>query len=267
VKSGISAYFQLIYRELDSYATWLPGTAVAVGDIGWVSANGSFIKTGELAGRAHLPATKELGEPPSTISTSGSVSFSAGADVRASDVVKYVADIGASVEVSFANETAAALILEDVIRREFADIQPVRELMTVMLADGKLEPNEIVVAYVKQAASGVIATSHNAESDVRGSVDAGLGGVIEVAKVGGRLQVVRQRGSQTTTVAEPGKPLTPMYRALAFHRNRAWWSFWRSTLEIRSTIAVRSFADPADDVHKILSDRPSLAVPRGETGE
>ena len=265
VQPGVRAYFDLIYQELDCYGTWLPGTGVAIGDIGRISQSGTFLRTGSLSGRAQLPPTLETAEPPQTISTRQSVTFSAGAEIHATDVAQAIAAADGKLDISFSNAMAAALILEDVTRYEFAEEQPVRDLMRTLLDAGRIADDEVVVTYVKKAVSGVIATSFDGTRGTDDSVSAGLNlGTMSLARIGGRLKVVAQRGSQTVVTAEPGRPLTPVYRALAFRRNRAWWSFWRSSLELRPVIPVRSFAGDESEPGAILGDRPSLAVPRGQ---
>jgi hypothetical protein len=86
-------------------------------------------------------------------------------------------------------------------------------------------------------------------------------GVLKVARVGGHLEAVAQHGSQTVVTAEESRPLTPVYRALAFRRNRRWWSFWHSWLEVRPVIPTRSFAFDLADPDDILPGLPSRAVP------
>lgn len=265
VHSGARAYFDLIYGELDCYGTWLPGTGIAIGDIGRISENGTFMRTGNLSGRAQLPPTLDTAEPPQTISTRQSVSFNAGADIHAADVTQAIASAGGKVDISFSNAMAAALILENVTRHEFAEEQPVRDVMKTLRDAGRLADDEVVVTYVKEAGSGVVATSFDATTGTDDSARAWLNlGTMSVARVGGQLKVVAQRGAQTVVTAEPDRPLTPVYRALAFQRNRAWWSFWRSSLQLRPVIPVRSFGDDEPEPGAILGDRPSLAVPRGQ---
>jgi hypothetical protein len=265
VQAAVRAYFDLIYQELDCYGTWLPGTGVAIGDIGRISQSGTFQRTGSLSGRAELPPTLAVAEPPQTISTRQSVTFSVGGDVHATDVVQAIAAADVKLDVSFGDATAAALILEDVTRHEFAEEQPVRDLMKTLLAAGKIADDEVVVTYVKEAGSGVVAASFDGTKGTDDSASAGLNlGTMSLARVGGRLKVVARHGAQTVVTAEPGRPLTPVYRALAFQRNRAWWSFWRSSLELRPVIPTRSFGDDEPRLDAILGDRPSLAVPRGQ---
>lgn len=266
MKSGLRAYFDLIYSELDAYATWLPGTGVAVGDIGRISKNGSFMRTGDLGGRAHLPRTRRKQEPSQTVSTSGGVTFSAGADIRTGEVLRVLAAADARLDITFQRMTSAALILQDVVRHEFIDERQVRTLMNSMFAANTLEPEEVVVTYVLEAGSGVVATTYDAQAGTDIEVDATLGkGAITVAKVGDLLSVISQHGSQTVATAERGKPLTPVYRALALRSNRHWWTFWRSWLEVQPVIPTRGLGGKATEPGDILADRPSLALPEGET--
>jgi hypothetical protein len=258
VTSGLKAYFELISREHDCYGTWMPGTPVALGDIGRISRNGSFERTGSLETRDTMPAARAQSEPDQTIATSGGVTFSAGGSVKADNVVEMLASAGATIDIAFARAGAAAMLLEDVTRHEFVDEQPVRAAMSRLLEAGRIDEDEVVVTYVKEAASGVIATTYDAQTGGDVDVNAALGsGVLTVAKVGGHLGVTSAKQSQTVVTAEPGKPLTPMYRALVFRRNRNWWSFWRSQIEIGSALPSRSFesADPGP----IAASRPSMA--------
>jgi hypothetical protein len=265
MKSGLRAYFDLIYRQLDCYATWLPGTGVAVGDIGRLSKNGSFMHTGTLAGRAHLPKTRERQEPSQTVSTSDGVTFSAGATVRTGEVASVLAAADARLDITFDRVMAAALILQDVVRHEFVDELPVRTLMKSMLAANTLEPDEVVVTYVLEAGSGVVATTYNARTGTDIEVDETLGNsVITVARMGGHLKIVSQSGSQTIAAAEEDRPLTPVYRALALRSNRHWWTFWRSWLEVQPVIPTLSRGGHVTAPGDILGDRPSLALPEGE---
>lgn len=263
MKSGLSAYFDLMFKNMDCYATWLPGTPVEVGEIGRVAEQGSFVHSGYLSERASLPPTHTRNYPPQTVSTTGSVKFSAGGDVETEQVIQALANANASVDVTFTDSEAAALLLQDASITEFTDEQPVREVMQSLLASGKIAPDEVVVTYVIEARSGVVATSYTAERDTNVKVSAEIGqGAIKVANVGGHLQVVSQQGSQTFASAVPGTPLTPMYRALAFRSNRKWWSFWRSTLGIASVVDTRSFGD--EDPTDVLTARPSRAVPESD---
>jgi hypothetical protein len=266
MKSGLRAYFDLIFSELDCYATWLPGTGVAIGDIGRISESGSFLRTGDLSNRAELPLTRTEQEPDQVVSTRGGVTFSSGASVKTDDVVQMLASAGATLDITFGGAAAAALIMREVVRHEFVDEQPVTALMASMLAAETLHPDEVVVTYVKEAGSGVVATTYDAQAGLDVEVDATVGkGALRIASVGGHLKVVSQLGSQTVVTADQGKPLTPVYRALAFRRNRRWWSFWNSWLEIKPVIPTRSFGIELADPDDILPARPSRAVRMGAT--
>lgn len=266
MKSGLRAYFDLIYSELDCYATWLPGMGVAVGDIGRISQNGTFMRTGDLGGRAYLPPIRKKQEPGQTVSTSGGVTFSAGADVGVGEVLRVLAAADARLDITFRRLTAAALVLQDIVRYEFDDERPVRTLMNSMFAANTLELDEVVVTYVLEAGSGVVATTYDAQAGTDIEVDTALGqGAITVAKIGGHLKVVSQRGSQTVATADQGKPLTPVYRALALRSNRHWWTFWNSWLEVQPLVRTRGWGGEATESGDILGDRPSLALPKGET--
>ena len=265
MKSGLRAYFDLIYRDMDCYATWLPGTPVAVGEIGKISRQGSFLHTGELRSRASLPPTRKQKVPPQTVSTTGGVTFSAGTDVQTHEAVQALATADAKLDITFRGVEAAALLLQDISLTEFVDEQPVRDLMRSMLAAGTLQPDEIVVTYVLEARSGVVATTYDAQKGTDIEVNAAVGkGAIQVANVGGHLKVVCATRFPNYRLGSRRKTPTPVYRALAFRSNRNWWSFWRRALELESVIPTQSFADQDREPTDILAGRPSLAVPEGD---
>lgn len=78
MESGLRGYFDLVFREFDCYATWLPGTGVQLGDIGRLTTGGCFERSGSLATRAEMPAARILEEPDQTVATTGSVNFGSG---------------------------------------------------------------------------------------------------------------------------------------------------------------------------------------------
>ena len=264
--SGLRAYFDLVYQESDCYATWLPGTPIALGEIGRISENGSFQRTGSVSGRAEMPPARSLAEPDQIIGTSGGVTFAAGGKVATEDVVDMLAAVDAKLVISFERSAAAAMVLQDVVRHEFEDERAVREVMRSLHAEGRIDEDEVVVTYVKSADSGVVATTFDAEKGVDVAIDARLGtGVLTLAKVGGQFQLASLKSSNTVVTAQVGRPLTPMYRALVFRHNRRWWSFWGTQLEIGSAIPSRHFGGPEDDL--IAPSRPSLVTLPADAGE
>lgn len=158
------------------------------------------------------------------------------------------------------------MVLERVRRHEFVDERPVRSIMMRLLEAQEIDTDEIVVSYVKEARSGVIATTHSAgksaEADVAGQAS---GAAITLARVGGQLKVTAANSSQTVVAAGPNRPLTPMYRALVFRHNRDWWSFWRSHIDIGSAIPAKRRSRSEDAM--IAAARPSLARPMEDDGE
>ncbi len=256
--SGLKAYFDLVYREHDCYATWLPGTPVALGEIGRITEKGAFQRTGSFRDRlGEMPLARTVEETDQTIASSGGVSFSAGGEVKTSHVVELLAGAGASMEIAFVRNEAAAMVLEDVRHHEFRDELAARKLMRRLREEQLIDDDEVVVTWVKEARSGVIASTYDAEKGADAALNAEVGqGQLTIAKIDGKLRVARLTSSQTVAEAEDGKPLTPMYRALVFKRNAPWWKFWSKQLEIRSATPGRTFAPPGMD-DGILPAQPS----------
>ena len=245
------AYLDLVSREYDCYATWLPGTKVAVGEIGYLSQGGAFIRSGDLHERAHYtPPTRVEREPPQTISTQTGVVFSTRAAVGAGQVLGVLADVGAQLDVTFHSADAAAMVLQRITRIEVVDERPVRDLMRHLAQQGTLGEHEVVVTWVLSAESGVVMSTHSNASAGHGALTAQIGpGSVRIANVDGHLTVITTTGSQTLAQAAPGVPLTPMYRVLVLRRNRQWWSFWRSHLEPRPGVPVqRMGTEGSDDI-------------------
>lgn len=112
----------------------------------------------------------------------------------------------------------------------------------------------------------MIATTHNAdrsaEADVAGQAS---GAAITLARVGGLLKVIASNSSHTVVAAGHYRPMTPMYRALVFRRNRDWWPFWQSYIDIGSAIPAKRRSRSEDAM--IAAARPSLARPAEDDGE
>ena len=265
VASGLKEYFDLVFREYDCYGTWLPGTGVALGDIGRITSGGAFQRSGNLATRAELPRSRVSDEPNQTIASASGVSFSAGGDVKVDQVAEAVLGAAAKLDITFARAGVAAMILEDVRRQEFQEEQDVRLVMQDLLRRNRIDEDEVVVTYIKEAVSGVIATTYDAGASRDVDVSAQLGsGTVTLSRVGGLLKVASIKSSQTVVTAGPGRPLTPMYRALVFAQNRHWWSFWRSYIAIGSAIPTRKRGSGSNQ-DLIAAARPSLARPAAES--
>jgi hypothetical protein len=186
--------------------------------------------------------------------------------VSADEAVNVLADASAKLNITLARSGAAAMVLERVRRYEFVEERPVRSIMMGLLEAEEIEVDEIVVSHVKEARSGVIATTHSAEKSAGADVAAQAGGAaISLARVGGLLKVTAANSSQTVVAASQDRPLTPMYRALVFRHNREWWPFWRSYIDIGSAIPAMRRSHSEDAM--IAAARPSLARPVEDDGE
>jgi hypothetical protein len=203
-----------------------------------------------------MPPTHTSDEPNQTIATSGGISFTVDGKVAVDTTVK----VGAQLDITFTRAGAAAMVLEDVRRHEFDEEQQVRSLMWQLFDSRAIEQDEVVVTYVKEARSGVIATTYDAKAKTDVDVTAHPGaGSVTLARVGGLLQVASVRSSQTVVTAEPNRSLTPMYRALVFARNRNWWTFWRSHIAIGNAVPTRRSTGLTGGQDVIANARPSRA--------
>jgi hypothetical protein len=261
-QSGLRAYFELVYHQHDCYATWPPGSPVVVGDIGRLSENGSFLRSGSLATRAPgepLPGLYETSPANETLASSAGVTFSAGAVIETNQVVAALAGLGAKLDLTLSRADSAAMVLKEITERSFSDERPIRDLMSALRTTDEIDEDEIIVTWVREARIGVIATTCDSDAGGDMGIDAKAGpATITIANVAGHLTVASHHDAQTVAEAAEGRPLTPMYRALVFKRNHHWWSFWRSWLEIGSGIRTRDASEGGDDL--VASSRPSLVA-------
>jgi hypothetical protein len=136
-----------------------------------------------------------------------------------------------------AKQNSAALILEHVTRDQFRDERVIKQMMRELLAQGRIELDEVVVTHVLQAKSGIVAASSAQETQVGASAGADLGVTeFKIAKVKGNLEIASGKTTDTISYATRGRPLTPMYRALFFRGSREWPRFWRRLVSIDQLI-------------------------------
>jgi hypothetical protein len=232
-------YLRLVLDEFDCYGTWLPGTQVRVGEIGTLVGHGSFSHAAWLDKRADMPMpdVESAKEGTKHALVGATVTRAGGASVAAAQVLHALADASISLTMTLDKRSSAALILDQVTRHRFSDERVVREMMETLRRAGKIDLDEIVVTYVLESKSGLVAASSS--SDKAGEAEGGVGfGVsrLELAKVKGKLAISAGDVSDTTAVAKPREPLTPMYRALCFRGSRAWWHFWKKIYSAEALI-------------------------------
>ncbi|HEX7290987.1 MAG TPA: hypothetical protein VF250_07665 [Conexibacter sp.] len=268
-------YLRLVLDRFDCYGTWLPGTRVYVGEIGKLVGGGSFSHTGDIGERTGEapPAIIPVDEPPQQAMAGATASRSGGVSVKAGEILDALTDASASVTMRMAKRNSAALLLEQVTRRQFGDERIIRRLMETMLQKGLIDLDEVVVTYVLEAKSGIVATSSERELAGDATVEAGVGfSEFKLGKVRGRLAIVSGESSDTIAVAERNRPLTPMYRVLFFRGSRPWWHFWKkvysvealieASTSLRASRGIRATLAPPQEATGAVSgsSRPSLAL-------
>jgi len=230
-------YLQLVLERFDCYGTWLPGSRIQVGEIGRIVGGGSFDLTGDIEGRTQEPAppTIRIKEPPRQATAGATASREAGISLAAGEILDAIAKASASVQVKMDRRNSAVLILEEVTRRQFSDERTIRALMEAMQQRGLIELDEVLVTYVLEAQSGVVAASSSKETGGGSELELGLT-EFELGKVEGRLAITSGETSDTLVEATKGRPLTPMYRVLFFRGSRNWWNFWKKHYTIEALL-------------------------------
>lgn len=230
-------YLQLVLERFDCYGTWLPGSRIQVGEIGRIVGGGSFDLTGDVEGRTQEPPppTIRIKEPPRQATAGATASREAGVSLAAGEILDAIAKASASVQVKMDRRNSAVLILEEVTRKQFSDERTIRALMEAMRQRGLIELDEVLVTYVLEAGSGIVAASSSKETGGGSELELGLT-EFQLGKIEGRLAITSGETSETVVEAKKGRPLTPMYRVLFFRGSRNWWNFWKKHYTIEALL-------------------------------
>lgn len=241
------AYLRLVLEKFDCYGTWLPGTRVRVGEIGRLLGGGSFERTGDLNVRLRerpdlrrdLPRVRKEEQPPQEAMVAATVKRGARASVGVGQILQALSDASAAVTLEMAKHNSAALIMEGVKSSQFSDQRVIRRLMSAMRQSGLIDLDEVVITYVMEAASGVVAATSGDLGVVDGAVAGDLGvSKMKLVKLNGKLALSSSGSSETVAVAQRDTPLTPMYRAMSFRADRSWRKFWRKYYTVESLVRV-----------------------------
>jgi hypothetical protein len=232
-------YLQLVLDRFDCYGTWLPGTEIHVGEIGELIGKGSFSHTGEIKDRieGHAPKINRVKEGSKQAMVGASASRAGVASLGAGQILHALTDASVKLTLKINKQNSAALILEDVTRHQFADERRVRQLMQELREREQIDLDEVVVTYVLEAGSGFVAATSSSETSGEAGAGVGIGfSKFELGKVNGKLVIVSGKTSETVSVADEERPLTPMYRALVFRGSRRWWHFWKTKYTVDALI-------------------------------
>ena len=245
-------YAQDVYEGLGYRPTWLPGTPVALGNIGVIE-DGVFRSITDLE---HLGIRFDRKVDPDRdaidyASRNGvSMSFKAGGEVNGKFKAITTADAGVLIE--FSREGAVVLQLRNVSFNRIADQHALAHAMlkSIAIADEskQWQRNWVVITEVARAgyATIVISGSGNSRLELKAS---GSATPASLADVSAALSVATESEISIKVIAKSG--LTPLYRGLRVKRKYFWLydEVLPANAEPPPAHDVFGEADPADDDH------------------
>lgn len=245
-------YTRTLFSELGYRATWLPGAAVALGQVGVLDAGSLTHETSLEALGVDAPVT-EQGVPEGSLDVTShqgvSVSFKAAGSLDERFKVVGTADAGALVQ--FSREDAVVVELKGVRSHRFVELRAVKEALldAVVAADDQarwdrdwMVVTEVVVA---ETATVLVSSSSHARVELRAK-----GSVTPQGLADAELESTPadRRDVGALVVAERG--LTPLYKALRVRRN-FWWLYDEvvpASGEVPNAEDLFADADPAEDL-------------------
>lgn len=211
-------YVHSIHKKLGYFPTWLPGSSLALGDIG-VLRDGIFVHRGRLADRGITFSQRiDPHERDFSHTSESGVHIEAGGGAGGGDVVP---SLGGSIEIRFTTQGAFLFQAQGCQRYTISDQLSLEDQLRVAYQDGSWELDWVVVTEVFKANRATILIANSKEARlsfvVRGDLEPGR---ISLAGANAKLGVESQSGDLTKVVAESG--LTLLYQ-MAWLR-KAWLS-------------------------------------------
>ena len=245
-------YAEDVYEGLGYRPTWLPGTPVALGNVG-VLEDGIFRPVTDLA-HLGIPFEMKVDTDRDAIDFSSkkgvSISFKAGGETNKKFRAITTAEAGVLIE--FSREGAVAMQLRDVSFNRIEDQHALAHALLKSLAvadeSKQWQRNWIVITEVARAsrATIVISGSGNSRLELKAS---GSAAPVSLADVSAVLSVATESEISTKVIAESG--LTPLYRGLRVKRK--WFRIYDEVLPATSgPPPAEEFlgdADPSEDVY------------------
>ena len=245
-------YAEDVYKGLGYRPTWLPGTPVALGDVGVIE-DGIFRPVTTLR-RLGIPFEIKVDTERDAINFASkkgvSMSFKAGGEVNGK--FKAITTVEAGVLIEFSREGAVAMQLRDVsfnrIKHQHVLAHALLRSLAVADESKQWQRNWVVIAEVARAkrATIVISGSGNSRLELKAS---GSAAPVSLADVSAALSVATETEISMKVIAESG--LTPLYRGLRVKRK--WFWFYDEVLPASSepppADEFLGDADPSQDAY------------------
>jgi len=245
-------YTRTLFSELGYRATWLPGAAVALGQVGVLDAGSLTHETSLPALGIEMPVT-EQGLPEGSLDVTSnegvSVLFKAAGAIDERFRAVGTAEAGALVQ--FSRENAVVVELKGVRSHRFVELRAVKAALldAVVAADDQarwerdwMVVTEVVVA---ETATVLVSSSSSARVELRAT-----GSVTPQGLADAELRSIPAYRHDVGTLVVAERGLTPLYKALRVRRN-FWWLYDEvvpATGEVPDADDLFADADPAEDL-------------------
>lgn len=241
-----------IYSELGYRATWLPGTALALGDVGRLENGVLHVETSlDRLGIPFEAVEDSLPEGSMDFQSRNSVNVVLKAAGSIDGRFKALTQAEAGALVEFSDDDAVLMELKGVTSLRIADQASLKRslLAAVVAADDQLrwDRDWIVVTDLVRAATATILISGGSSSRVEFRATANITPA-NLADVSAGLSAASSENVSTRIVAEQG--LVPLYRALRVKQN-FWWLYDEvvtASGESPDPDQLFDGADPAEDL-------------------
>jgi len=205
-------YVKELMKQFNYFATWLPGTPLALGDIG-IFKNNQFTKIANLSD-FEIEFDVEPDESKSTIehSSKGAVSITAKASGTVASEGSALGDIDAGITVEFSKEDAIFFKANNSTSPSIKNQITLGQQILTLFKEGKWDKDWAVITEIVNAESGTILISSSSDSKIELKASGEIGaGKLDIADAELGLTVTFSKDLSTNIVAE--QSLTPLFKA------------------------------------------------------
>ncbi len=231
-----SQYIKEIYKDLNFWGTWLPGTPLKVGTVG-IFKNSVFIPQSDLNSFGIKYDQKEDPSPEDiTYQSKKGVVMEFKAKGATSTAFENLSRLDAGVGISFKGQNAVVFSARDCFHHMVADFESLKRNLLEIHARHTWPDDYSVITHLISASSLTVLLSGSTDSrvEIRAQTDIG-NNLVDLADVTGNLSLAFTRGMNIQIVAAHG--LTPLFKAIRIKKK-----FWTNTVEIQ--LLENSLSEP-----------------------
>ncbi|WP_103070543.1 hypothetical protein [Aquimarina sediminis] len=206
-------YTRELYRQFKYLATWLPGTPLALGDIGLMRGR-EFTKIGNLSDdKFKVDFDIEYDKTPSSISHSskGAVTLTAKLSGTVSPSYSTLTDLDAGFNVSFSKENAILFKANGTYNHSIKDQIKLGDTILDLYKNGKWDKDYVIITELVVADSStiLISSEKNGAIDIRANGNIGTS-ALDIADGSLELGATFSKGLSTELISKKG--LTPLFK-------------------------------------------------------